>query len=344
MLPQEHRHVYIRMSEDYLMKTTSTLDDVELFAIVVAAGNFSEAGRRVGLTASSVARRISDLEEALGAVLLTRTTRRMGLTEAGSMFYARAARITLELVEAKAEVAGLDAEPRGKLRVNASNSFGSRHVASVLGDLVIRYPQLSIDLNLDDACVDLVETRTHVAIRLGRLPDSSLVATKLAPQRRVVVGSPAYFARRPIPQVPDDLADQDCLVIQNCPARSWHFIDPKEGGARLYPVNGRVTANSGESLIAATLAGAGLAHLPSWLVYEHVKEGSVIPVLQPFYAGEETHGGIYAVRPASGAASGKVKAFVQLLRERFGQPPFWDLIYENGPRPATATAGLRLVT
>src|SRR6266702_2773859 len=315
------------------MKTTSTLDDVELFTIVVAAGNFSEAGRRVGLTASSVARRISDLEAELGTVLLTRTTRRMGLTEAGTLFYARAARITSELVEAKAEVAGLDAEPRGKLRVSVSNSFGSRHVASVLGDLTIRYPGLSIDINLDDAYVDLVQTRTHVAIRLGRLPDSSLVATKLAPQRRVVVGSPAYFARRAIPQFPDDLAGHDCLVIRNCPARSWHFIDPKEG-PRLYPVNGRVTANTGESLIAAALAGAGIAHLPTWQVYEHVRTGSLIPVLQPFYAGEETHGGIYAVRLASGAAPAKVKVFVQLLRERFGQPPFWDLIFDNGPRSA----------
>lgn len=325
------------------MKTTSTLDDVELFTIVVAAGNFSETARRVGLTASSVARRISDLEGELGTVLLTRTTRRMGLTEAGSLFYARAARITSELVEAKAEVAGLDAEPRGKLRVSVSNSFGSRHVASVLGDLIIRYPELSIDLDVDDAYVDLVETRTHVAIRLGRLPDSSLVATKLAPQRRVVVGSPAYFAQRPIPQIPDDLAGHDCLVIRNCPARSWHFVDTKEDGPRLYAVNSRVTANTGESLIAAVLAGAGVAHLPTWQVYEHVRGGSLIPVLQTFCAGEETHGGIYAVRPASGAAPAKVKVFVQLLRERFGQPPFWDLVYESGPR-AAATAGLRLVT
>src|SRR5262245_22710451 len=331
------------MLENPLMKATSTLDDVELFTIVVAAGNFSEAGRRVGLTASSVARRIGDLEAELGTVLLTRTTRRMGLTEAGSMFYERAARITSELIEAKAEVAGLDAEPRGKLRVNASNSFGIRHVAAVLGDLVIRYPELSIDLNLDDACVDLVETGTHVAIRSGRLPDSSLVATKLAPQRRIAVGSPAYFARRAIPQFPDDLAGHDCLLVRNCKGRSWHFIDPGEGGPRLYPVNGRVTTNTGESLIAAVLAGAGIAHLPSWLVYEHVRSGSLIPVLQPFYAGEETYGGIYAVRPASAAVPAKVKVFVKLLRERFGQPPYWDLIYESGAPPA-ATAGLRLVT
>lgn len=325
------------------MKTTSTLDDVELFTIVVAAGNFSEAGRRVGLTASSVARRISDLEVELGTVLLTRTTRRMGLTEAGSIFYARASRITTELVEAKAEVAGLDAQPRGKLRVSLSNSFGSRHVASVLGDVTVRYPELSIELNPDDAYVDLVETRTHVAIRLGRLPDSSLVATKLAPQRRVVVGSPAYFARQAIPQIPDDLTDHDCLVTRNCRARSWHFIDPNEGIPRLYPVNGRVTANAEESLIAAALAGAGLAHLPTWQVYEHVRSGSLIPVLQSFDAGEETHGGIFAVRPASGAAPAKVKVFVQLLRERFGQPPFWDLVCENGSC-TTASAGLRLVT
>src|SRR5262245_66559069 len=110
------------------MKTTSTLDDVELFTIVVAAGNFSEAGRRVGLTASSVARRIGDLEAELGTVLLTRTTRRMGLTEAGSMFYERAARITSELIEAKAEVAGLDGEPGGKAEDNGFKSFGSRKV------------------------------------------------------------------------------------------------------------------------------------------------------------------------------------------------------------------------
>jgi DNA-binding transcriptional LysR family regulator len=227
-------------------------------------------------------------------------------------------------------------------RGGARRWSAGRHVASVLGDLIIRYPELSIDLNLDDAYVDLVQTGTDVAIRLGRLPDSSLIATKFASQRRVVVGSPAYFARRAIPQFPDDLAGHDCLVIRNCPARSWHFIDSKEGDARLYPVNGRVTASTGESLIAAVLAGAGIAHLPTWQVYEHVRTGSLIPMLEPFYAGEETHGGIYAVRPGSGAAPAKVKVFVQLLRERFGQPPFWDLICENGPRPATR--GLRLVT
>jgi LysR family transcriptional regulator, pyoluteorin biosynthesis regulator len=166
------------------------------------------------------------------------------------------------------------------------------------------------------------------------------MASKLAPTRRVVVGSPAYFSSRGMPQSPEELVDHDCLVIQNCPASSWHFVKV-DREARAYQVSGRVTSDSAEALLASALAGVGLAHLPTWLVHEQIQSGHLVAVLRNFDGGESVHGGIYAVRPASRTPSAKVRALVQLLRKRFGQPPFWDQVHET-PLQEVAVGHLRL--
>jgi len=311
------------------LKAASTLDDIELFVAVIAAGSFSEAGRRLGLTASSVARRMDELEAELGTRLLTRSTRRLGLTEAGTIFHERAARISAELAEAKAVIAGLDDEPRGTLRIDASVAFGSRHVAPTLGELVARHPQLSVELSVNDSHIDMVESGVDLAIRLGILPDSGLVASKLAPLRRAVVGSPDYLSSNGRPETPNDLLRHECLVMQNCAgaSRSWHFRD----GRNLKPVavKGRVKANNAEALVATAIAGAGLAHLPTWLVYQEITAGSLIPLLGSYEALDEDQGGIYAVRPAARTPSAKLRVFVDLLRARFGNPPYWDRTRES---------------
>lgn len=334
------------------MKPTSTLDDVELFVTVVASSSLSEAGRRLGLTPSSVARRMDDLEAELGVRLLTRTTRRLGLTEAGAAFHERAARVAADLAEAKAMVAGFDAEPRGTLRVDASVAFGSRHIAPVLGQLAARFPDLCVELTLNDRHVDLVHEGVDLAIRLGILPDSGVVAGKLAPLRRVVVASPDYLARRGIPDRPEALADHECLVMHCASAaRSWHFVAAGRG-LRTYAVSGRVRTNNAEALVAAAVGGAGLAHLPTWLVHEHVQAGRLIPLLQAFEASSAEQGGIYTVRPAARVSSAKVQAFNELLRERWGHPTYWDRAFDSAledpvphdqPERPVVTTRLRLV-
>lgn len=325
------------------MRPTSTLDGVELFVAVVAAGSLSEAGRRLGLTSSSVGRRMDELEAELGTRLLTRTTRRLALTEAGAVFHERAARIAADLSEARAAVAGLDEEPKGMLRVDAPTAFGVRHIAPLLSDLLLQCPQLSIDLTLHDRHIDPVEEGVDLVVRLGVLPDSGLIATKLAPLRRVVVASPAYLQRHGAPDSPDDLQRHECLLIENCAgaSRSWHFVHGNRT-LRAFDINGRIRTNNSEALVAAALSGAGLAHVPTWLVHEQVADGQLIPLLQSFEAAGEEQGAINALRPASRSSSAKVRVFIDFLRQRFSRPAFWDVACEPGERKRSRTK-LRVV-
>jgi len=271
-------------------ETDGVAGRLTLFATVVEAGGFTEAGRRIGLTASSVARRMDNLEASLGARLLTRTTRHITLTEAGAAFHERASRIAADLAEARALVAGLDAEPRGTLRIDVPVAFGRLHVAPLLGELLAHHPALHVDLSLTDRHIDLAEEGVDVAVRLGLLPDSGLVAAKLAPLRRVACASPSYLDRRGCPAAPADLAGHDCLVMQHCTgaARSWYFME--DGKLRPAAVGSRMRVNNAEVLVGAAVRGLGIAHLPTWLVHKEIASGELVPVLEGFEAPEAEQG------------------------------------------------------
>lgn len=294
---------------------------MEAFVRAADTRSFSEAARQLRLSKSVVSRQIAALEAELGARLLQRTTRTLTLTEAGRVYLERARRILADVEEADRSVGQLEGSPRGRLRVNAPMSFGFLHLAAAIPDFLARYPAVRIDMSMTDRYVDLIEEEFDVAVRIGSLKDSSLVARKLAPVRMVVCASPAYLAHRGIPGRPEDLALHDCLSNTNASAISeWRFLGP-DGKLQLVEVSGRLSANNGDALQAAARAGAGLVYLPSFIVGCDLQEGRLISVLDRFAITGST---VNAVYPHSRHLSPKVRVFVDFLAERFGPHPYWD--------------------
>ena len=306
------------------------LNDMATFASVVSEGSFSRAAQSLGLSKATISKRISRLEDRLGARLLNRTTRRLSLTEVGSAFHEHCSRLVAEAEEAEQTVTALTANPRGTLRVNVPMSFGRLHIARAIPQFLAQFPDLKVDITLDDAFVDLVHGGYDLAIRIADLPDSSLVARRLAPSRRVVCGSPGYLRRRGVPQTPDDLRNHECLSYRYLATTgSWPF----KKGQRTWsiPVNGSLSANNGDVLLAAAVAGTGLVLVPTFMVEQQLRSGALRPVLAPY---AESDFGIYAVYPHRRHVSAKVRAFVDYFAERFGPAPYWDEAMSDARSPA----------
>jgi DNA-binding transcriptional LysR family regulator len=294
---------------------------LEAFVRVAEFRSFSEAGRRLRSSKSGISRQVSALEAELGARLFQRTTRSLTLTEVGRGYFERASRILADLEEADLSVSQLQLAPRGRLRVNAPMSFGFLHLAPAIPDFLESYPELEIDMVMNDRFVDLVDEGFDVAVRIGRLEDSSLVARKLAPARRVICGSPAYLQARGIPNSPDDLTTHECLSYSNVAvANEWRFVAP-DGRPWPVEVKGRLSTNNGDALVAAALKGLGLINQPTFLAGRHLQNGALVSVLDQFVPQEAA---VRAVYPHSRHLSPKVRAFVDFLVERFGPRPYWD--------------------
>jgi DNA-binding transcriptional LysR family regulator len=294
---------------------------IQAFVKVAETHSFSEAAQRLRLSKSLVSRQIAALEAELGARLFHRTTRSMTLTEAGRGYFERASRILADLDDANRSVIQLQSAPRGRLRVSAPMSFGFLHLAPALADFLARYPEVEVDITLNDRFVDLVDEGFDVAVRIGSLEDSSLVGRKLAPIRRVVCASPAYLNARGVPASPDELRTHDCVCNTNVPmAREWGFI---KSDGRPWPVEvrGRMTTNNGDTLRVAAISGIGFVNLPTFIVGSDLQTGTLVAVLDKFIAQDMT---LNAVYPHSRHLSPKVRAFVDFLAERFGPRPYWD--------------------
>lgn len=296
---------------------------IEAFVRVAESGSFSEAARRLRASKSAVSRQVSALETELGARLFHRTTRSLTLTEAGRGYFERAARILADLEEANQSVSQLQAAPRGRLRVNAPMSFGFLHLAPAIPDFLFRFPEVEIDLVMNDRFVDLVDEGFDVAVRIGTLADSSLVARRLAPIRRAVCASPAYLEARGKPVSPDDLTTHECLCYSNVTlAHEWRFV-AADGRPWPIAVKGRLTANNGDAIRAAALRGLGLAYMPTFIVGGDLQAGTLVTVLDQFVPQDMT---LNAVYPHARHLSPKVRAFVDFLGARFGPRPYWDLV------------------
>jgi len=299
---------------------------IEAFVRVAESGSFSKAAERLQSSKSAVSRQVSALETELGARLLHRTTRALTLTEAGRSYFERAARILADLAEANASVGQLQAAPRGRLRVSAPMSFGFLHLAPAVPEFLDRYPDVELDMIMNDRFVDLVDEGFDMAVRIGTLADSSLVARRLAPMRRTVCASTAYLDKHGTPASPDDLKTHECLCYSNVGmAQEWRFVRP-DGRPWPVEVRGRLHANNGDALRAAALRGFGLAVLPSFLVGRDFQSGALVSVLEEFLSQDSA---VHAVYPHARHLSPKVRAFVDFLAERFGPVPYWD-------RPETA--------
>ena len=227
-----------------------------VFAKVVESSSFAAAARHFDMSPAMVSKHIRTLEERLGVRLLNRTTRRVSATEVGQNYYERCLRILNELEDAERAAGDLEAAPRGLLRVTSSVSFGAHQLAPAIADYLVAYPDVSIDLSLHDNYIDLLEERIDLAIRLGQLSDSSLIAKKLYAVEMVLCASPGYLAANGSPHTPRDLVKSNCLIYTYATPRMWTFTDPN-GKAEVIRVSGRLSANSGDPLLALARQGRG---------------------------------------------------------------------------------------
>ncbi len=297
-----------------------SLSEMAVFARLVDAGSFTGAAKALGISKSAVSKQIARLEDRLAVRLLHRTTRRLALTEVGRVFYDHCARLLVEAETAEAAVANLRAAPRGVLKVNSPMSFGTLHIAPAIPDFLARYPEMQVEMVMSDRMVDLLAEGFDVGVRIGHLPDSSLIARRLAPSRRVVCGAPEYLARCGRPKHPDDLIRHNCLRYTYSAANGdWYFDGPD--GRIDVRVQGTLAANNGEALRAAALAGLGLIVSPTFIVGPDLLAGRLEAVLTR-YCGDDS--ALYAVYPHKRHLSAKVRAFVDFLAERFGPDPYWD--------------------
>jgi DNA-binding transcriptional LysR family regulator len=248
------------------------------FARTVEAGSFSAAGRQMGSAPSSVSRHIAELEQELGMRLFHRTTRKLSLTESGSLYYTHVVKILAAVDEAKLALSSLDGAPSGVLRITAPGPIARQLTALVLPDFMARYPAIRILWSVSDHLVDLVEGGLDVAIRLGRTADSTMMARHIGDSRRVICASPDYLARRGTPKAPRDLADHDCILFREHPGSSaWAF--EAEGTALDVQVGGPVVSNHVDTMIAAAVAGLGLVLLPDWNMGSELADGRLVEVL-----------------------------------------------------------------
>lgn len=298
------------------------LGDIAVFVQVVDSGSFTAAADRLGLSKAVVSKYVTRLEDHLGARLLNRTTRRLSLTEVGRTFYARSQAGLQEIEEAEAEVSRLQGAPRGTLRLNVPMSFGILHIAPAIPEFLARYPDLAVDMNLDDRQIDLIEEGFDLAIRIAELPDSSLVARRLAPCRHVVCGAPGYFQRHGIPRTPRELGDHNAITFQyQSSAREWHFLAP-DGATLRVPISGTIQMNNSLALREALLHEAGITLTPTFVVGADIEAGRLQAVLTDYKTLELS---IYAIYPQHRHLSPKVRAFVDFIAERFAGKPYWDL-------------------
>jgi DNA-binding transcriptional LysR family regulator len=296
---------------------TDRFEDIRTFITVVQAKSFAGAAKRLSVAKSAVSRRVSDLEDRLGTRLLQRTTREVSLTEAGADFYDRGVKLLTDLEEVEDLASKGRSNPFGKLRVTAPVSFGINCMSLVLGEMSVRYPSLSVQMEFLDRHTDLVREGFDVAVRISHMKDSSLIARNLAPIRHAVCGSPDYFRKHGMPKVPADLKNHKALLYSYVePRQAWQFR-----GSEPVLVPSDFSCNNGEVLREMAAAGYGLAYLPTFIIHRALEEGRLETCLTKY--SRETIG-LYAVYPSTRNLSAKVRVFIDLMVERFGNEPFWD--------------------
>lgn len=286
------------------------IEDLRTFIEVADAGGVAPGARRLGFSKSIVSRRLTRLEEALGAQLLSRTTRGSVLTDAGSVFREHALRVIAELDTAQ-EAISPDGPLMGRLRIAAPLSFGITQLAPVFAELAHRHPQLQLDTSYNDRFVDLVGEGFDCAVRLGILPDSSLIARRIYSFKACFVASPAYLATHGTPRTPEDLGQHQAIIKKG---EIWRIID--EGKVINIRPRGRFTSDNGEAVLAAALAGVGVAGLPDFLIDKYIQEGSLVSLLSDDQIPEL---GMFVVRPAGSHPNRKVRTLIEILMEYFGR-------------------------
>ncbi|MBB5321613.1 LysR family transcriptional regulator [Marinobacter oulmenensis] len=296
------------------------IDAMRAFVAVVNEGTFTRAADRLDLSPQLVSKYVSQLEQHLGVRLLNRTTRKLHLTEAGSRYHQRASQVLDDIEDMENQLGDLQTEARGKLRISAPVSFATRHMAPLLTDFQNRHPAVDIDLQLNDRKVDIVEEGFDIALRIGHLKSSSLIARRIAPVRLVMCASPDYLARHGTPRSPEDLQRHRYLrysyIDMDTTGQEHHWLQANgdQPGADL-------VSNNGDVLVEAAINGAGIALQPSFLAGQAIREGKLRIVLPEH---EPAPMALYAVYAHRQLLASKVRSFIDFLDGYFGEPPYWD--------------------
>lgn len=286
----------------------SQSDEMAAFLRIIERGGFAAAARDGDVTPSGLSKLVSRLEARLGVRLLARTTRRLALTAEGEIYLARAREIMARIEAAEAEVTAGLARPRGHIRVNTGSAFAKHRLVPVLPSFLARYPEISLDLAINDRRVDLVAEQADVALRVGPLDDSAMVARRLAEVRRVICASPAYLARRGTPTMPADLAAHDCIVLRGLSRfTAWPFSDAT------LPVQGRLTCDGADALLDMALAGLGLIRVTDFLVERALAEGRLVALLEDWHVSERLP--VWAVMPPGRQRMPRLRALVDFVAE-----------------------------
>jgi len=292
------------------------LTEMEAFATVVDQGGFTDAAKKMGISKSAVSKHISSLEARLGARLLNRTTRRVSPTKIGLAYYDRACRVLSDAGEADALVASMQSAPAGLLRLSVATDFGVNHLSPILGDFLQQFPDITVNMVLNNRYVELISEGFDMAIRMGDLEDSSLRARKLTETQMRMIAAPSYFEKHGRPTRLDDLNSHKLLHYSNqASGNAWKITAPS-GEERQIRSAGWLSVNDGQSLLNACIAGLGIAYLPSFLYANAMEQGQVVDVM-PDLPIERT--GIYAVYPPGRFTQPKVRAFIDFLVAHFNE-------------------------
>jgi DNA-binding transcriptional LysR family regulator len=292
---------------------------MKVYCSVVENDSLADAARKMNVSPSVVSKHLSALEDHLGVRLLNRTTRRISITEEGTAYYERCKQIITDVAEAEIEVSSAHTAPRGLLKITAPVTFAHRHLTPHLPKFLDMFPEVEVQVQVNDRVVDLVNEGIDLAIRISQLKDSSLIARRLAPNRRYIAATPEYLERNGTPKSVDDLKDHRLITWPpGNPLNDWHFLI--DGVDRIIKVKGAIAVNEGDAILTTLLAGGGLGMTQEFLAGPFVKEKKLVPLLEEIVREDNP---IYAVYPSSRHLSPKVRAFVDFLVETYGPKPYW---------------------
>lgn len=296
------------------------LAQLRTFLTIATLRSFSKAAEKLGMSRGMASKHIQDLETDLGVKLFNRTTRQLSLTESGETLQASAVALLEGFEAVEQELRSRTRTPKGNLRISAPMSFGLRHLGPIFNSFLKRFPDMTLDIRFDDRVTNIVEEGIDVAIRIRTLPDSSLVARRLAPARMVLCASPDYLLKHGEPRHPDDLRCHKCLIYEYL-SRYGTWSLEKEGERIDIRIQGPIRANNGDTLLEAAVDGWGIILTPTFIAHEALRSGKLKPVLRDWHPVEPQ---LYAVMPPGRDKTLKVRVFVDHLAESIGSEPYWD--------------------
>ena len=296
-----------------------TFTAMKVYCSVVENDSLAGAARNLNVSPSVVSKQLSALEDRLGVRLINRTTRRISVTQEGTTYYESCKRIITDVAEAENAVSSAHAAPRGLLKITAPVTFAHRHLTPHLPKFLDMFPEVEVQVQVNDRVVDLVDEGIDLAIRISQLKDSSLIARRLAPNRRYIAATPEYLKKNGTPNAVDDLKEHRLITWPpGNPLNDWHFLI--NGIERIMKVNGAIAVNEGDGILTTLLAGGGLGMTQEFLAGPYVREKKLVPLLEEFVREDNP---IYAVYPSNRHLSPKVRAFVDFLVKIYSPTPYW---------------------